>query len=304
MDKSQRIVFLGDSNTDNGLYIAYLDAYFMLHKPETELVLINLGVSSETVSGLSEAPHPWPRPCLHDRINRALEESRPDCVVLCYGMNDGIYHPLSEERFKAYRNGLTEAIRLAKQAAKQVIVMTPPPYDHWTKTQKDGYEPGDENEYSWKSPYPGYNEVLHSYADWVLSLEAEGKVDIAVDIFNPIMNNLQLIRVDQPEYTMGDGIHPNAAENWIIAKTLLGRIFDITFEKTPDYVHTPDTVSWFPLVLQRHRLLSSAWKEHVGHTNVNKADALPLDEAEIQGELIRKSIMTETNAGRLTLGTS
>ncbi|MBW7460494.1 hypothetical protein K0U00_41170, partial [Paenibacillus sepulcri] len=103
---SKRIVFLGDSITDEGTYIAYMDAYFRQHMPEHDMTLINLGVNSETASGLSEPDHPFPRPCIHDRLGRALQESRPDWVVLCYGMNDGIYYPFSEERFQAYRQGV------------------------------------------------------------------------------------------------------------------------------------------------------------------------------------------------------
>src|SRR5262245_48224715 len=86
----QRVVFLGDSNTAAGKFIAYLDAYLCTRFPEKRFELINLGLLSETVTGLSEPDHPFPRPNVHDRIDRALELSRPDVVVICYGMNDGI----------------------------------------------------------------------------------------------------------------------------------------------------------------------------------------------------------------------
>ncbi|WP_042166035.1 hypothetical protein [Paenibacillus gorillae] len=46
----------------------------------------------------------------------------------------------------------------------------------------------------------------------------------------------------------------------------------------------------YPLVYERHRLLSAAWKEHVGHTNENKAEALPLDVAIQQSELLERQI--------------
>ncbi|MGO4271421.1 SGNH/GDSL hydrolase family protein, partial [Paenibacillus sp. TAF58] len=85
----KRIVFLGDSITDEGTYITYLDSYFEQHMPEIPITFINLGISSETASGLTEADHPFPRPCIHDRLARALQESKPDWVVVGYGMNDG-----------------------------------------------------------------------------------------------------------------------------------------------------------------------------------------------------------------------
>jgi len=46
----QRIVFLGDSNTYAGKYIAYLDAYLCTRFPDKRFELINLGLPSETVS--------------------------------------------------------------------------------------------------------------------------------------------------------------------------------------------------------------------------------------------------------------
>src|SRR5258707_15804341 len=96
----QRVVFLGDSNTYAGKFIAYLDAYLCTRYPDKRFELINLGLPSETVSGLSEADHPYPRPNIHDRVDNALKLSKPDVVVICYGMNDGIYSPFDPGRFK------------------------------------------------------------------------------------------------------------------------------------------------------------------------------------------------------------
>src|SRR5207245_9870562 len=100
LQDGQRVVFLGDSNTFAGQYIAYLDAYLYTRFPDKKFELLNLGLPSETVSGLSEPDHPYPRPCIFERLDRILEKTKPDIVVACYGMNDGIYHPFSVQRFK------------------------------------------------------------------------------------------------------------------------------------------------------------------------------------------------------------
>ncbi|SDD56378.1 Lysophospholipase L1 [Paenibacillus sp. UNCCL117] len=296
--QSKRIVFLGDSITDNGLYIALMEAYFLHHLPQQGLTFINLGVSSETASGLSEAAHPWPRPCVHDRLERALRESRPDWLVLCYGMNDGIYQPFSEERFHAYREGMLRALRLGKQTAEKVIVLTPPPYDHRSKQLHPDYAgeaaAGAETDkgFSWKSPDPGYNGVLRRYANWVLTLADGQEADAAINIHDPLAKDLEELRNDNPDYIYGDGIHPNARGHWIIAKTLLSRLFHVTLERMPDYAADPDAASWFPAVLERHRLLGAAWKEHVGHTNPNKAEeALPLADALVRADALRERIL-------------
>lgn len=70
--------------------------------------IVNFGLGSETVSGLSEPGHAsgqFPRPCLHERLGRILEAYKPTLVLACYGMNDGIYQPLDSARTKAYQDG-------------------------------------------------------------------------------------------------------------------------------------------------------------------------------------------------------
>src|ERR1043166_9597339 len=78
----QRVVFLGDSNTYAGKFITYLDAYLCTRFPDKRFELINLGLPSETACGLSEADHPYPRPNVHDRVDRTLELTKPDVVVI------------------------------------------------------------------------------------------------------------------------------------------------------------------------------------------------------------------------------
>src|ERR1041385_874446 len=98
----KRVVFLGDSITYSGTYVAMVEAYFLTRRPDRVIEFINLGLPSETVSGLSEDGHAggqFPRPDLHERLARVLKQTKPDLIFACYGMNDGIYLPLNEERF-------------------------------------------------------------------------------------------------------------------------------------------------------------------------------------------------------------
>ncbi len=61
---------------------------------------------------------PFPRPCVHERLDRALEKFRPTVVTIAYGMNDGIYYPPSPERLVAYQQGITTAIDKCQKAAR------------------------------------------------------------------------------------------------------------------------------------------------------------------------------------------
>jgi len=89
----------------------------------------------------------FPRPDLHDRLDRVLEQTKPDFVFTCYGMNDGIYLPFSEKRFKKYKNGIERLHRKIEQSGAQVIHITPPIYD-----ERKG---------------AAYANVLDIYSDWL-----------------------------------------------------------------------------------------------------------------------------------------
>ncbi|HEY5312222.1 MAG TPA: lipolytic enzyme, partial [Pirellulales bacterium] len=66
-----RVVFLGDSITYDGRYIEYIAAYLRLKYPKLDCQLLDLGLPSETCSGLSEPGHAggkFPRPDVHERL--------------------------------------------------------------------------------------------------------------------------------------------------------------------------------------------------------------------------------------------
>jgi lysophospholipase L1-like esterase len=215
----QRIVFLGDSNTYAGKFIAYLDAYLCTRFPDRKIELINLGLPSETVSGLSEPDHPYPRPNIHDRLDRALELTKPNMVVACYGMNDGIYYPFGEERFKKYQEGFRKLIEKCEKAGAKVILMTPAPFD--ARPLKDKLLAKGADKFSWLKPYEKYDEeVLTKYSDWLVTLRE--KQYIVVNAHAALIEHLKTMRKNDPEYRVsGDGIHPNADGHLVIALEIL-----------------------------------------------------------------------------------
>lgn len=214
----ERVLFLGDSNTQAGAYIQYLDAFLATRFPERRFELINLGLASETVSGLSEPDHPFPRPDVHERLQRALAKTKPDVVAACYGMNDGIYYPFAEERLAAYKKGVRRLIAEARAAGARVVLMTPPPFD--PEPVRSKLLPAGAPKYSWIAPYEGYDEVLGRYSRWLLGLRTEGVP--VVDLHGPVNRFVAEIRRIDPTFRLtGDGIHPNATGHWLLARELL-----------------------------------------------------------------------------------
>ncbi|MCE9530001.1 MAG: SGNH/GDSL hydrolase family protein [Planctomycetes bacterium] len=204
----ERVVFLGDSNTFAGRFITYLDAYLCTRYPTMRFELINLGLPSETVSGLSEADHPYPRPDVHTRLDRALELTKPNVVVVCYGMNDGIYSPFSEERFKKYQDGVKKFIEKCEKAGARVILMTPAPFE--SQAVKNKVIPKGAEKYSYQKPYEKYDEeVLTVYSNWLVEFGKKNNYPV-IDAHAAVLAHLERMRKVVPDYRVsGDGIHPD-----------------------------------------------------------------------------------------------
>ena len=201
----KRVLFLGDSITYSGQYVAFISAYHHARFPGRVIEFLNLGLPSETASGLSEVghlQHGFPRPDLHERLGRVLDRTRPDLVLACYGMNDGIYLPLTADRFQAYQESIRWLREEVIRAGARLVLVTPPIYDDVRGGQK------------------GYGAVLDRYAEWLLEQRVRGW-DV-VDLHTPMKTHLEQHRATDPAYNMaGDGVHPDATGHWLMARSIL-----------------------------------------------------------------------------------
>ncbi len=219
LPEAKRIVFLGDSITYSGEYIDYLDACLRTRFPEREFELLDLGLPSETVSGLSEPGHAggaFPRPDLHERLDRVLVKTKPDLIIACYGMNDGIYFPFSDERFAKYQDGVQRLVQRAAKDRIPIILLTPPTFD--PIPLKEHTLPAGRTAYP--MPYHDYNQVLDRYADWLLAQRSQGWT--IIDIHGPMNHHLAARRRQTPDYLLaGDGVHANAFGHWLFTQQIL-----------------------------------------------------------------------------------
>lgn len=219
LGEARRVLVLGDSITAAGRYTAYLEGYFATRFPGREIAFLNLGLPSETVSGLSEPMHPYPRPNVHERLERALAKVEPDVVVACYGMNDGIYAPFSEARLAKYQDGLLKLVSRCREGGLRVYLVTSPPFDP-DPVRKILRTPN-ATEFGWTGPYFKYEEeVLARYGAWVKTLEGVGFT--AIDAHSPILAHLAKARREGEDYRLaGDGVHLDASGHWLIAQAIL-----------------------------------------------------------------------------------
>ena len=209
---AKRVVFLGDSITYSGQYIAYLETFLATRFPNRATEFINLGLPSETCSGLSEEGHAggkFPRPDVHERLQRVLDKLQPDLIVACYGMNCGIYLPLAEERFAKYQEGIRRLRAAAESAGAKVIHLTPPTYD--PQPLKGGGS-------------ASYNGVLDRYSEWLMSQQANGWT--VIDIHGPMNAHLAARRKQNPKFVLaGDGVHAGTTGHWLMTQAIINAMF-------------------------------------------------------------------------------
>ena len=265
-----RVVFLGDSVTAAGQYVTYLDMQLRIRYGDDAPDLINLGLPSEGVTGLSEKPHPFPRPNVHERLERALTKLKPDAIVACYGINDGIYSPFDKGRFEAFQAGIQKLIESVKGKDIELALCTPIAFDSQPFSKAKKLLPMDtEKDFAWFAIYDGYEDVIEQYSTYVKTLNSQ--VDVIVDVHDPIRYTLKATRKTKKDYAMsGDGVHVDNAGHMVIARAIASAC-DVTW-----YGNAPDV---FRLLDQRTKVLHDAYLDEVGHTRPQTGRGLPILEA-------------------------
>ncbi len=276
-EKAQKILFLGNSITYAGQYVSYIEAYLTAKYPSKAYEFINVGLPSETVSGLSEDNHAggrFPRPDLHERLERILTQTDPDLIFACYGMNDGIYLPFDDLRFQKFKEGLRW---MHKQVAKRdipIIHLTPPVYD-----ERKG---------------AAYANVLDIYSDWLISQRYTNNWKV-IDIHWPMKKYLEDQRLKDATFMYAkDGVHPNEIGHWMMSKQVLLGIGENEVEIKEDirsalslFRNGEDLLT---LVEERQVLMKDAWLTSIGHERPGMKTGLPLSEAKLRSHEIEKEI--------------
>jgi lysophospholipase L1-like esterase len=283
--KVHRVMFLGNSITYAGGYVEDFEAYYVSRHPTDSVEFVDLGLPSETVSGLSEEGHAdgrFPRPDLHERLHRILEKIRPDLVFACYGMNDGIYLPFDEGRFRRYKEGMQWLHdTLVAATGARVIFLTPPVYDEV------------------RGGKTGYAAVLDTYSSWLLGQRRAVQWEVA-DIHFPMKRYLEAHRrvdgrfgVDGFALT-ADGVHPGEVGHWLMARQLLlyvGEKDVVRFSSIREAMAgVPNGDTILRLVKERQASMKDALLTWTGHKRPEMPIGLPIEEARLKGQEIERHL--------------
>ncbi len=198
-----RIVFYGDSITEQRLYSTDIEEFLLTRFPDRHVDVFHSGVGSDRISGGYRGP-------IDQRLHRDVFVHNPTVVTIMLGMNDGFYRQYDSDIFTSYANGCRYIVdQIQKLFPKaRITLMKPSPYDDVTRAPM---LPG------------GYNAVLIRYGNFLGELAAEKKTGVA-DVNAPLVDALKKAVVTNPGLASTlilDRVHPGAAMHWLMAEGVL-----------------------------------------------------------------------------------
>ena len=198
-----RVVFYGDSITEQRLYTTYVETYVVTRLPQLNVTFVHSGVGGDRVTG------GWAGP-IDLRLGRDVFAYRPTVMTIMLGMNDGSYRAFDEKIFKTYATGYQHMLDSIKSVLPgvRVTLIQPSPFDDVTRS------PGFEG---------GYNAVLVRYGQHLKELAQKEKLDVA-DLNTSVVAALEKAKAADAENAkkiIADRVHPGPSGHLLMATALL-----------------------------------------------------------------------------------
>jgi lysophospholipase L1-like esterase len=190
----ERVVFLGDSITEQRLYTTVIEAYTLARFPQWKLTFRNIGWGGDTAHGAL------------NRAGRDMLPLKPTFVTIDFGMNDHGYRAYDAGIYNNYTNKQTGLVELLKTNNSRVALVTPQPIeDRRPDPDKDVR-----------------NMSLRKMSDGLRAIAAKEGVLFA-DQFDPYMAVMLKARQTDPNAVIGggDAVHPGHVGQTIMAWAIL-----------------------------------------------------------------------------------
>ncbi len=133
----ERIVFLGDSITEQYQYSSYLELYLTTRFPKGDMTFINAGIGGDSAGGGA------------GRFQKHVLDEKPTVVTINFGMNDAGYGKFNPTANKNFVERTQAMLSMAKKAGVRVALLSPNAVDRrvdkrfelYVETQKQFYAP-------------------------------------------------------------------------------------------------------------------------------------------------------------------
>jgi lysophospholipase L1-like esterase len=198
-----RVVFYGDSITDQRLYTTLVETYVLTRFPQLHVAFVHSGWGGDRVTGGAGGG-------INVRLARDVEAYKPTVVTIMLGMNDGRYRAFNDQIFSIFTGGYTGIVKRLKAdlPGVHITAIEPSPYDDVTR--KPTFE-------------SGYNAVLLQYSKFLRELGAKEGLTVA-DLNFPVTAMLQRAEAANAalaQKILPDRVHPAIAGHLIMAEALL-----------------------------------------------------------------------------------
>ncbi|MGZ5544555.1 MAG: SGNH/GDSL hydrolase family protein [Limisphaerales bacterium] len=215
-----RVVFLGDSITEQRLYTTYIEGYALSRHPDWKLTFRNVGWGGDT-SWLRQRSHPdeaklfaaapdAQQKMVEDSVSHGLGRDvlplKPTFITIKFGMNDFSYQAFRPDIFAAYTRSQTELAKELTTSGARVTFLTPQPIEE-------------------KRPDPDKdirNQSLRKFSDGLKEVAAKTHTAF-VDQFDPYMKIMMDARAKDPQAFIGagDAVHPGPKGHTMMAWAVL-----------------------------------------------------------------------------------
>ncbi|MBV9866991.1 MAG: SGNH/GDSL hydrolase family protein [Abitibacteriaceae bacterium] len=198
-----RVVFYGDSITDQRLYTTFAETYVVTRFPQLNVSFVHSGWGGDRVGGGGGGP-------IDLRLQRDVIAYKPTVMTIMLGMNDASYKAYDQGTFDTYAKGYQHIIDTVKQALPgiRITAIQPSPFDDVTQAPKfEG----------------GYNAVLVRYGQYLKDLAQKQNLNLA-DLNTPVVADLEKAKATDAalaQKIIPDRVHPGPGGHLIMAEALL-----------------------------------------------------------------------------------
>ena len=190
--KGDRVLFLGDSITEQYQYSTYLELYLTTRFPDGNMFFLNAGIGGDTATGGA------------GRFARHVLAEKPTVITINFGMNDGGYGGFVPERHAAYVKNTEAMLAAAKQAGVRVGLVSPNAVEvrsaarlkTYLETQQQFYAPLKELAAKYEVPF------VDQYA-------------VTRKVLEKLAEDMATVK------TFSDGVHTDPAGGLLMAHTIL-----------------------------------------------------------------------------------
>ena len=193
------VAICGDSITEQKQYSVFIEDYLLMCQPAAGLRANQFGWSGETSWGFK------------GRMANDVLPFKPNVATTCYGMNDGGYSPMTDDKAKRYRDYQAQIVQDFKAGGVRTIVVGSP-----GAVDTDTFRGNPELAVM-------YNQTLAAERD-IAKQVAEAEGVLYADVYDPMYDAMAPAKEKYGhEYHVAgrDGVHPSANGHLIMAYAFL-----------------------------------------------------------------------------------